>query len=80
MNRQSLTYTEQAIQANAHACETAGHAWHPTIILGYFQCSYCSKLAACTACVSKVRGKALPGYCQAHRQLRTPETELEVLG
>lgn len=80
MKRQSLTSTAPVIQATPHACETAGHVWHPTIILGYFQCRQCSKLAACTACVSNLRGKALPGYCQAHRHLRTPERELEVLG
>ncbi len=57
-----------------------GHHWQPTIFLGYFQCAHCKKLAACSACVSKVRGKALSGYCQAHQHLRTPETAQEVLG
>ena len=80
MNTPSLTHAEPAMQANAHAYKTAGHAWQPTIILGYFQCSHCSELAACVVCVSKVRGKALPGYCQAHRQLITCEMEQEVLG
>jgi hypothetical protein len=37
MNTPSLTHAEQAVQANARACGTAGHAWQPTIILGYCQ-------------------------------------------
>ncbi len=57
-----------------------GHAWQSTIILGYFQCAHCKKLAACQACVSKVRSKALIGYCRAHLSLRTPVTSQEVLG
>jgi hypothetical protein len=57
-----------------------GHHWQPTIFLGYFQCAHCKKLAACSACVSQVRGKALIGYCQAHQHLRTLETAQEVLG
>ncbi|HJT59421.1 MAG TPA: hypothetical protein VJ761_23130 [Ktedonobacteraceae bacterium] len=80
MNRSSSTHVEPAVQPHAPACSTVGHLWHPTIILGYFQCSRCSTLAACVACVAKVRGKALPGYCQAHRHLRTCEMEWEVLG
>ena len=56
-----------------------GHFWQPTIFLGYFQCAHCKKLAACQACVSKVRSKALIGYCRAHLSLRTPVTS-EVLG
>jgi hypothetical protein len=67
-------------QPTTHPCHTAGHHWQATIILGYFQCSCCNKLAACLACVPKVRGRAMPGYCQAHRHLRAPETPQEVLG
>ena len=80
MNRPPLTRTEPTAPANADSCDTAGHVWQPTIILGYFQCARCSTLAACVACVSRVRSKALPGYCQAHRQLRSREMQQEVLG
>ncbi len=57
-----------------------GHDWQPTIIIGYFQCTRCQKLAACQACVSKVRGRTLVGYCRAHKSLRSAETTQEVLG
>ena len=76
---QHLPCAEQAVQEHAPSCDQ-GHNWHPTIILGYFQCARCRRLAACTACVSRVRGKAMPGYCRAHQHLRTPDTEQEVLG
>ena len=79
MSNQQHTFAEQASQEHALLCGQ-GHAWQPTMIIGYFQCAHCSKLAACTVCVSKVRGKAMIGYCQAHQHLRTPETEQEVLG
>ncbi len=79
MSDQQFTFAEQAVQEHAPSCGQ-GHDWHPTIIIGYFQCAHCSKLAACKACVSKVRGKALPGYCRQHQHLRIPEMEQEVLG
>lgn len=79
MSDQRLPLTEQAAQEEIFSC-TQGHDWHPTIILGYFECARCHRLAACTACVSKVRGKALPGYCRQHQYLRTSELEQEVLG
>jgi hypothetical protein len=79
MSDQHLPLTKQAVQEEISSC-TQGHNWHPTIILGYFQCARCHRLAACTACVSRVRGKAMPGYCRAHEHLRTPGTEQEVLG
>ena len=69
-------------QQNVSSVNTCvqGHDWQPTIIIGYFQCTGCQKLAACQACVSKVRGKALVGYCRAHQSLRGIETTQEVLG
>jgi hypothetical protein len=79
MSNQQHAFAEQALQKPAPACGQ-GHDWQPTIIIGYFQCARCSKLAACKACVSTVRGRALVGYCQAHQQLRTPDSEQEVLG
>jgi hypothetical protein len=79
MSDQHLPCAEQAVQEHAPSCDK-GHDWHPPIILGYFQCVLCHRLAACTVCVSKVRGKALSGYCRAHQHLRTPEMEQEVLG
>lgn len=79
MSNQQHTFAEQALQEHAPLCDQ-GHAWQPTIIIGYFQCARCSKLAACAVCISRVRGKATIGYCQAHQHLRTPETEQEVLG
>ncbi len=79
MSNQQLSFTEQALQEHAPSCSQR-HDWHPTIIIGYFQCARCSKLATCKACVSKVRGKAMIGYCRAHQHLRTPDTEQEVLG
>ena len=78
MSNQQLEFPEQTLQEHALSCNH-GHDWQPTIILGYFQCARCKKLAACKACVSKVRGKAMIGYCRAHQHLRTPDTEQEVL-
>jgi hypothetical protein len=43
-----------------------GHEWHPTIIIGYYQCSTCDALGVCTTCVSKVRGRVIAGTCQTH--------------
>jgi hypothetical protein len=79
MSNQLHIFAEQALQEHAPSCGQ-GHDWQPTIIIGYFQCARCSKLAACKVCVSKVRGRALVGYCQTHQQLRTPDSEQEVLG
>ena len=79
MSNQQCTFAELALQEHAPSC-SQGHAWRPTIVIGYFQCTRCNKLAACKACVSKVRGKAMIGYCSVHQHLRTPETEQEVLG
>ena len=79
MSNQQHTFVEHALQEHAPSCGQ-GHDWQPTIIIGYFQCVHCSKLAACKVCVSKVRGRATIGYCKRHQQLRTPETEHEVLG
>ena len=79
MSNQQHTFAEQASQVLAPSC-AQGHDWQPTIIIGYFQCARCSKLAVCKVCASKVRGKAMIGYCQAHQHMRTPETEQEVLG
>ena len=79
MSNQQYTFAERALQEHAPSCGQ-GHDWQPTIIIGYFQCARCSKLAACRVCVSRVRGKAMIGYCQAHQHLRTPEMEQEVLG
>lgn len=79
MSNQQFTFAEHPLQRHTPSCGQ-GHDWQPTIIIGYFQCTRCSKLAACKVCVSKVRGKAMIGYCQAHQRLRTPETEQEVLG
>jgi hypothetical protein len=78
MNNQPIP-AEPPFKKGSNAC-TQGHAWQPTIILGYFQCACCSRLAACKVCVSRVRGKAMIGYCQAHQHLRTPDNEEEVLG
>ena len=58
---------------------TQGHTWHPTIIIGYFQCAKCHTLAACRICAPKLRGHPLVGVCQQHLHLRTPETKQEVL-
>ncbi|HJT58440.1 MAG TPA: hypothetical protein VJ761_18180 [Ktedonobacteraceae bacterium] len=80
MKMSSSIKAESIIQVGSQTCLTMGHVWEPTIILGYFLCHRCNKLAACVACVAKVRGKAIHGYCQAHRHLRTCETEQEVLG
>ena len=80
MTTPRLTREDPSVQPHAPTCGTLGHLWQPTIILGYFLCCRCNQLAACVACVSKVRGKAIRGYCQAHRHLRTCETEQEVLG
>lgn len=79
MSNQLHIFAEQALQEHAPSCGQ-GHEWQPTIIIGYFLCARCSKLAACKVCVSKVRGRALVGYCQTHQQLRTPDSEQEVLG
>ena len=79
MSDQPLPCAEQVVMEHAPSCDQ-GHDWHPTIILGYFQCVRSPRLAACTVYVSKVRGKALSGYCRAHQHLRTPDTEQEVLG
>ncbi len=79
MSNQQHIFAEQALQEHAPSC-CQGHDWQPTIIIGYFQCASCSKLAACKVCVSKVRGGALVGFCQAHQQLRTSDSEQEVLG
>jgi hypothetical protein len=57
-----------------------GHDWQPTVIIGHFQCARCHTLAACRACVAKVRSRALGGYCQTHLSLRSSDTEQEVLG
>jgi hypothetical protein len=79
MSNQQLPFAEHGLHEYAPLC-SQGHAWQPTIILGYFQCARCNTLAACKVCVSKVRGKAMIGYCQAHQHLRIPETEQEVFG
>ncbi len=79
MSNQQHACAEQIVQEQASSCRQ-GHDWQPTIIIGYFQCTRCSKLAACKACVSTVRGRALVGYCQRHQYLRTPDSEQEVLG
>ncbi len=78
MGNQQSTFVEHAFQELAPSCGQ-GHDWQPTIIIGYFQCTGCSKLAACKTCVSKVRGKAIIGYCQAHQYQRTTEAGQEVL-
>ena len=80
MTTSRLTHAEPAVQPPAHACNSTGHDWQPTIIVGYFLCGHCNKLAACVACVSNVRGNPVRGYCQTHQHLRTCETEQEVLG
>ena len=79
MSNQQHAFAEQVVHEQAPSCGQ-GHDWQPTIIIGYFQCARCSKLAACKACVSTVRGRALVGYCQRHQQLRTLDSEQEVLG
>jgi hypothetical protein len=79
MSNQQYTFAERALQEHAPSCGQ-GHDWQPTIIMGYFQCTRCSKLAACRVCVSKVRGKAMIGYCQAHQDPRNPEMAQEALG
>ena len=79
MSDQQVTFAERVLPEHTPSCGQ-GHAWQPTIIIGYYMCARCSKLAACKVCVSKVRGKAMIGYCQAHQHLRTPEMEQEVLG
>ena len=73
-----LISAELTLQTTANVCEQ-GHAWQPTIIIGYFHCVRCFTLAACRICVSKVRGKPLVGVCQQHQHLHTPETQQEVL-
>ncbi len=77
MNYQG-TFAGPVVETMAQACEP-GHTWQPTIIIGYFQCSRCSTLAACHLCVSKVRGKPLLGVCQQHQHLSIPTTQQEVL-
>ena len=79
MSDQHLPFSEQAVQEHTPSCDH-GHDWQPSIILGYFQCARCHQVAACTACVSKVRSRAITGYCRAHQHLRTSGTEQEVLG
>ena len=67
--------------SSTHPC-TQGHEWQPTMIIGYFQCIRCHTLAACHACVSKVRGQGtLVGTCQAHQHLESFQMlPQEVLG
>ncbi len=77
MNHQ-LTSAEPTLQTTVDMCDQ-GHAWQPTIIIGYFQCSQCNTLAACHICVSKMRGKPLVGVCQQHQHLCVPQTLQEVL-
>lgn len=79
MSNQQHTFAEHALQEHAPSC-CQEHDWQSIIIIGYFQCACCNKLGACKICVSKVRGRALVGYCQTHQQLRTPDSEQEVLG
>src|SRR5712692_8835746 len=73
-----LISAELTLQTTANVCEQ-GHAWQPTIIIGYYHCSQCNTLAACHFCVSKLRGKPLVGVCQQHQHLRTPQIKQEVL-
>ncbi len=56
-----------------------GHTWHPTIIIGYFQCAGCLALAACRICAPRLRGKPLVGVCQQHQHLHAHQTGEEVL-
>ncbi len=77
MNHQ-LTSAERALEITANVCDQ-GHAWQPTIIIGYFHCLRCHTFAACRICVSKMRGKPLVGVCQQHQHLHSPQTSQEVL-
>ena len=78
MMNEQRTSAGLALETMVDTCYQ-GHAWQPTIILGYFQCSRCSALAACHSCVSNLRGQPLVGVCQQHQHLGTPETRQEVL-
>jgi hypothetical protein len=79
MSDQQFTFATGTAQEQPPSCSQR-HSWQPTIIIGYFQCTCCGALAACQVCVSKVRGKAMIGYCPVHQHLRTAETTQEVLG
>jgi hypothetical protein len=73
-----LTSADPVLPTPPSGCEQ-GHAWQPTIILGYFSCARCQTLAACHLCVAKIRGKPLVGVCRHHQHLRTTDTYQEVL-
>ena len=77
MNKQR-TSVVPIVETMSSLCEQ-GHEWQPTIIIGYFHCSRCDALAACTICVPKLRGKPLAGVCQQHRHHSNFESEQEVL-
>ncbi len=63
------------------SCDKDGHDWQLTMIIGYFKCTLCDTLAACQACVSKVRGRAMVSTCRVHLHLSTSNHEhQEVLG
>lgn len=72
-----MTTRERAVQKIVNGCDE-GHHWVATIIKGYFLCSRCHTIAACTICVPHASGKPTRGYCIDHHHLRTPETEQEV--
>jgi len=76
-NNEQLPVVEPTVETTVNTCPQ-GHAWQPTIIIGYFHCSQCNTLAACHLCVSKLRGKPLVGVCQQHQHC-TSEIEQEVL-
>ncbi|HLQ30846.1 MAG TPA: hypothetical protein VK140_16550 [Ktedonobacteraceae bacterium] len=77
-DNEQLPVVEPATETTVNAC-TQGHAWQPTIIIGYFHCVRCNALAACRICVSKMRGKPLVGVCQQHQHLCAPVIKQEVL-
>ncbi len=45
MSEQHLPFAEQTVQEHIPSCDQK-HDWHPTIILGYFQCARCKQHTA----------------------------------
>jgi len=73
-----MSTKEKALRKIANSCYQ-GHDWQPTIIVGYFLCQRCHKIAACRGCVPTPRGNPLLGVCNHHRFLRVSESQSEVL-